>query len=234
MALMDFFFPISCCGCQKSGSYLCFGCKKTLLPHPELCPSCHNPSPSFKTCPSCILKGECFLDGLIIGFAYQKLLKKLLLKLKFQHVSSIASFLAERGSLLVQLNPYLVPLLSTEQLMVSFVPSHRYRKYFQKGYNQSELIAEALAEQLKVKLWRGFQKKRATTSQVKLDRKARMKNLVSAFALRDVSEVKSGMTILIVDDVTTTGATLNELAKTLKSQRPDLIVWGLVLARHMG
>lgn len=115
---------------------------------------------------------------------------------------------------------------------ISFVPSHRYRKYFQKGYNQSELIARALAEQLELPIWEGFRKKRATVSQLKLKRKERLKNLDSAFELRNISSLSSGTTVVLIDDVTTTGATLNELAKTLKSKRPDIKVWGLVLARH--
>lgn len=115
---------------------------------------------------------------------------------------------------------------------ISFVPSHWYRKYFQKGYNQSELIARALAEQLELPIWEGFRKKRATVSQLKLKRKERLKNLDSAFELRNISSLSSGTTVVLIDDVTTTGATLNELAKTLKSKRPDIKVWGLVLARH--
>lgn len=204
------------------------------MPHPELCPACHAPSPSFKTCAACTLEGETFLDGLLIGFSYQTLLKKLILKLKFQHKKDIASFLAERGGLLVQLNPYLASALQHGSLLVSYVPSHWYRKYFQKGYNQSELLARELAKQLQLPFLSCFRKRRATVSQLTLNRKERLKNLISAFELLPHPQLTSGKVVLLVDDVTTTGATLNELAKTLKQQRPDITVWGLVLARHTG
>lgn len=227
-------FPRACCWCGKIWSYLCFKCKKQLLPHPEICPVCHTESSGFKTCATCILEERTFLDGLLIGFAYQKLLKKLILKLKFHHKKDIALFLAERGSLLVQTNPYLANVLVKGQLYLSFVPSHRYRKYFQKGYNQSELLAKSLSELLKVPLISTFKKTRATISQVKLNRAERLKNLNSAFILSDSQRLPEWATLLLVDDVTTTGATLNELAKTVKSYRPDLQVWWLVLARHMG
>lgn len=229
------FFPRTCCWCGKIGSYLCFECKKQLLPHPELCPVCYSPSPGFKTCASCVLEGRSFLDGLLIGFSYKSILKKLILKLKFHHKKDIAYFLAERGALLVQLNPYLATSLMKNQLFLSFVPSHWYRKYFQKGYNQSELLAKVLSELLKIPFLSCFKKTRATTSQVKLNRAERLKNLVLAFDFLDSKEfLPQGATLLLIDDVTTTWATLNELAKTVKIKRPDLQVWGLVLGRHMG
>lgn len=230
--ILEWLFPRSCYWCGKQGEYLCFECKKSLLPHPEICPACHQPSTGFKTCVSCVLEGNFFVEGLLIGFSYQNFLKKLILKLKFQHKRDIASFLAERAALLVQINPYLFPLLQQKKLVISFVPSHRYRKYFQKGYNQSEILARTLAKLLEVPFLPCCKKNRATVSQLKLKRKERLKNLTSAFSLLENFNCKPWTTILLIDDVTTTGATLNELAKTIKLKRADLQVWGLVLARN--
>lgn len=231
---LDFLFPRSCCGCWKVWSYLCFECKKSLIPHPEICPVCHSASSGFKTCASCTLEEKTFLDGLAIGFSYQSLLKKLIFKLKFYHKKDIAQFLAERGVLLLHLNPYLQQELMKKKLKISFVPSHRYRKYFQKGYNQSELLAKSLAEQLWVPFISCLRKTRATSSQVKLKRNERLKNLNSAFELIASESLEKDTTLLIIDDVTTTGATLNEVAKTIKHTRPDIKVWGMVLARQTG
>lgn len=230
---LELLFPRTCCWCWKVWSYLCFECKKQLFPHPELCPVCHCPSPWFKTCANCTLEERTFLDGLLIGFAYKTFLKKLILKLKFYHKKDIALFLAERGALLIQLNPYLSSSLEKRQLFLSFVPSHRYRRYFQKGYNQSELLAKSLSDLLQLPFLSCFKKNKATTSQVKLNRAERLKNLTLAFKFVEKEKLPHGATLLIVDDVTTTGATLNELAKTVKIKRPDLQVWGLVLARHL-
>lgn len=231
---LELLFPRTCCWCWKVWSYLCFECKKQIFPHPELCPVCHCPSPWFKICANCILGERTFLDGLLIGFAYKSFLKKLILKLKFYHKKDIALFLAERGALLIQLNSYLSSSLEKHQLFLSFVPSHRYRRCFQKGYNQSELLATSLSNLLQLPFLSCFKKSRATVSQVKLNRAERLKNLTSAFEFIDGKKLPQGATLLIVDDVTTTWATLNELAKTVKIKRPDLQVWGLVLARHLG
>lgn len=233
---LEYLFPRSCYGCDKPWAYLCFECKKELFPHPELCPFCHKESKNFKTCSSCRFEGSNFLDGLVVGFSYKTLLKKLILKLKFHHKSDIAGFLAERGALLTQLNPDLTLAMQKDQLFISFVPSHRYRKYFQKGYNQSELLAKELATQLEIPRVPCFKKVKATTSQVKLTRSERLKNLNAAFVFLPsaISLLPQNATLLIVDDVTTTWATLNELAKRAKSSRPDLHIRGLVLVRHTG
>jgi putative gluconate periplasmic binding protein with phosphoribosyltransferase domain, GNT I system len=150
------------------------------------------------------LEERTFLDGLLIGFAYKSFLKKLILKLKFYHKKDIALFLAERGALLIQLNPYLSSSLEKHQLFLSFVPSHRYRRYFQKGYNQSELLATSVSNLLQLPFLSCFKKSRATVSQVKLNRAERLKNLSSAFEFIDGDELPLGGTLLIVDDVTTT------------------------------
>lgn len=144
------------------------------------------------------------MDGLLIGFAYKSFLKKLILKLKFYHKKDIALFLAERGALLIQLNPYLSSSLEKHQLFLSFVPSHRYRRYFQKGYNQSELLAKSLSDLLQLPFLSYFKKSRATVSQVKLNRAERLKNLSSAFEFIDGKKLPQGATLLIVDDVMTT------------------------------
>jgi hypothetical comF-related protein len=150
------------------------------------------------------LEERTFLDGLLIGFAYKSFLKKLILKLKFYHKKDIALFLAERGALLIQLNSYLSSSLEKHQLFLSFVPSHRYRRCFQKGYNQSELLAKSLSDLLQLPFLSCFKKSRATVSQVKLNRAERLKNLSSAFEFIDGKKLPQGATLLIVDDVTTT------------------------------
>lgn len=230
---LEYLFPRSCCSCGKVWSYLCFECKKELIPHPELCSACHAPSKEFKTCPTCMLEGKTFLDGLLVWFSYQKILKKLILKIKFYHKKDLARFLAERMALLVQLNTYLANAWGQKTLVISYVPSHWYRKYFQKGYNQSELLARHLGALLEVPVLPIFRKQRKTASQVSLSREERFKNLKNAFVCVQSSQLPSGTTLLLVDDVTTTGATLNELAKTLKQLRSDITVRGAVVARNM-
>lgn len=174
------------------------------------------------------------MEGIGVGFAYEKLLKKLILKLKFYHKKDVGQFLAERLAFLVQLHPVWSMALEQKRLFLTFVPSHWYRHYFQKGYNQSQLLAKLLAAQLDCPCIALAKKSKSTVSQLKLSRDKRLKNLHLAFEALDLTMLPSGAIVLIIDDVTTTGATLNELATTLKNKRSDIHYWGLVVARHMG
>ena len=232
MSLIDLIFPRECLGCGKQGSYLCFECKKKLTPHPELCPFCHSPQRDFKTCYLCKSNWETALEWVLICFSYQTLIKKLILKLKFYHKKDIWPFLAQRLSLLTQTHQTLSEALNQGNLIISFIPSHRWRHYFEKGYNQSELLAKHLAKELNMPVLQLAKKSKYTASQLKLSRSQRQKNLNSAFSPLHVEKIPKDSHILLVDDVTTTASTLKEVATCIKSSRPDLkIRWG-VLARH--
>lgn len=98
---------------------------------------------------------------------------------------------------------------------VTFVPMKKLRER-KRGYNQSQLLAEAVAEQLGVPCVPLLQKNKNTRSQRTSDAAQRKVNLYGAFAVRDKADV-SGKTILIVDDVKTTGYTLSECAVMLNA-----------------
>ena len=68
-------------------------------------------------------------------------------------------------------------------------------------------------------------KRKYTSSQLKLSKTQRKKNLQEAFELLDLSSLPTEATILLVDDVVTTGSTLLALAKLIKDARPDLQIW---------
>jgi ComF family protein len=228
--LLDLLFPRECVGCRKEGSYLCSDCKKSLHAHPEICPFCHKASKDFQTCSACKAEGK-EIEGIIIGFSYQTLLKKLILKVKFSHKKDVVPFLAERLALMIQTNTKLQSLLSTDmqkgqtQLFVSFVPSHWRRKYLEKGYNQSELLAKELANQLGLTMLPLAKKCKYTVSQLKLTRDQRSKNLKEVFVPLHLEALPHGARVLIVDDVTTTGSTLLEMAKVIRTQRSDVKIW---------
>ena len=85
-----------------------------------------------------------------------------------------------------------------------------------RGYNQSYILAKGLSERLNVELFESVEKIKQTKRQATLTKKERQKNLVGAFKITDKKSVKD-KTIVIVDDVTTTGATSEVLAERLKS-----------------
>lgn len=154
-----------------------------------------------------------------MGFSYQDLIKKLILQLKYYHKSDVANFLTDRLVLAISTNKTL-----PNKFKISYVPSHRFRHYCIKGYNQSKVLAQRLSEKTGLPRIYIAKKRRSTHTQAGLNRNQRLSNLENAFQI-DAQKIRESDTILIIDDVTTTGSTINELAKTIKSQFPKVKIW---------
>src|SRR5690606_9960942 len=126
---------------------------------------------------------------------------------KYNHRRSLAPFLAERLSFLIQTHPLLVDAYDKGNLVVTRVPSHRRRTWWVKGYNQSELLARSLAKKLDIPCIQICKKNKYTTSQTKLSREERLTNLYDSFHYIGKNNTQlEDKTILIIDDITTTGA----------------------------
>jgi competence protein ComFC len=111
---------------------------------------------------------------------------------------------------------------------VTFVPmaQKRLRK---RGFNQSLVLAKGVAESYGIPMDDCMEKYRPTKNQNELSRDDRLVNLRGAFRVKDASDI-SGRTVLIIDDVMTTGATLNECARALLDAGASE-VRGITLAR---
>lgn len=231
-------FPPICFGCKKTGDYLCKNCKKSVKPHPETCPFCHRPTKHWLVCLNC-KSDHRHLEGIIVWFIYTSTVKKLITTLKWGHRYHIAPFLAQRLALLIQSHELLgkqIPdtsdVIPKKSLLITSVPAHRWKKFFVRGYSQSECLARALAAILNVTYTPLFIKSKYTQSQTKLTRSKRLINLLGAFSVEQNISLRGDETVLIVDDVTTTWATIDELARTLKEQYKLLTIWGIVVGRH--
>jgi len=243
--LIDWLFPRHCSNCSTPWAYLCKNCKKHLEPHPEICPVCHRFSQDYQKCINCKSNKDFVLEGIIIPFSYTNILKKLIMKLKYFHKKDIGGFLIDRLALALEANKTFQKQiqwsntifwnhLTKSSEIITFVPTHRYRHYFIKGYNQSELLAKKLGEKLHVPVISIAKKKKHTKTQASLDRNGRLKNLKNVFSLIPHLTLLGNETILIVDDVTTTWSTINELAKLIKFHYPNIKVRWAVLGRHVG
>lgn len=238
--LIDYIFPRQCVLCSATGAYLCTTCKRKLDPHPEICPICHRFSKDYQVCINCKTNKDFFLEWIIIPFRYDNTLKKLIMKLKYFHKKDISSFLVDRLALALEANETFQResknskcwILNSE-LIISFVPTHRWREYMVKGYNQSKILAKDLSKKTWIPRIEIAKKKKHTKTQASLDRNGRLKNLKNAFSLIPNHKFIGNETILIVDDITTTGSTINELAKLIKFHYPKIKVRWAVLWRHL-
>jgi ComF family protein len=245
--ILDTLFPISCIGCGKPDVWLCDEClAKIPLKLEQVCPLCERATtPDGRVCFSCRKKSS--LDGLFVASSYKnELVASAVHYFKYRFVEDLSVPLAKiltkaiLGSQL-PLTDFIIP-----------VPLHKRRLRW-RGFNQTELLADYLGKNLTP----GFEipaastlliRSRYTHPQMEIKNYFRRKeNLKEAFtiSISKKSDIKSysnlyqtenkdflrDKTILLVDDIATTGATLFECAKTLK-QNGAKVVFAAVIARQ--
>jgi ComF family protein len=228
---IDILFPLQCFGCEREGSIACPTCLDA-VPEREYqeCPVCRKPyQKNGATCRTC--RPHTFLDGLFIARPYRhRLLQKLIFALKYRFIEVAADPLATLLTESISHHPLPLPDL------VIPVPLHARRLRY-RGFNQAEAIAQKLMTQLlpgsPIPIRNDLLiRERFTKPQMKTDsRIERQANLSSAFTtpLKTAGPLV-GKSIWLIDDVATTGTTLDECARTLKTAGAKS-VWGVVLAR---
>jgi len=198
------------------------------------CPVCRKLNSFGEKCASC--SGS--LDGLIVASRYDKngLLKKLIEAFKYKYSrelsDSLAAILLTKTHLLFNFfdqNSNGSDEYSAEIILVP-VPLHK-KRFNERGYNQSQVLCENLAKIHRLKLYKApiLVRKINTPPQAKLKKNERLLNVKNAFECIDTSMI-AGKNIVLVDDVCTTSATLNECAIELKKNGASKVC-GLVLAR---
>jgi len=248
--LLNLFFPKFCLGCQKEGSYLCEDCKGLLdISQFNYC-LCEN---SPQTLPFHSIIGKCpkcqdkKLSGLFFALPYKEkqLTKKLIYQFKYQpYLKDLSKVLA---SLIIE--HLILSGKNTNEIWENAVlvpiPLHR-KKFNERGYNQSEELAKELSKILKIPVISNcLIKTKETNSQMTLKKEAREKNLLGVFKIaspsaRNDAPIGVGGTsdipplfnkkVFLVDDVYTTGSTMQECAKVLKAHGAKTI-WGISIAR---
>lgn len=216
-AFLDFLFPVFCLGCKKEGVFLCWGCKNKLVWIQPVCFGCNKwVQPSVRvmagrTCLPCRKKSAIY--AFLSPFLYSDpLVRNLIHGLKYDHLRSLTDLL---GGLLVEYIAKFKISFPKNTLLIP-VPLHSSR-FRNRGFNQAEQIVLYLSDRLKIEFdVKVLQKIRKTKAQVELSAEDRRLNLKGAFAVSDPNRVKN-KTILLVDDVKTTGSTLKETARVLKA-----------------
>ncbi|MGV6858262.1 MAG: ComF family protein [bacterium] len=207
---VDRLVPLHCqlCGARAETGYeLCDGCRVEMPWLVEACTCCALPLGGGNTgiCGRCLSAAPDF-DRLFALFRYENHVRDLILQMKFANKLASARLL---GDLLAEALPY---QFSPPDLIIP-VPLHATR-IRHRGYNQSLEIARVVARHWRVSLEpKRVRRTKATRTQSKLSASERAMNLRGVFEVRGVVE---GKKVLLVDDVATTGTTLNELAKSLK------------------
>lgn len=195
--LLDLFFPNFCLGCNRFDTLLCCNCYQKI---------------QFLSLPVQLEIEPCYLDQVITMARYEKIVKKLIIKLKYQSLKKVGQLL---GKMVVETTIF------PQAELITAIPLSR-KRLWQRGFNQAEVIARQISQQTGIKYLPLLIRTKHTSPQAKIKNKnKRLNHLRDCFKLNpqlnlNINKIKS-QSILLVDDVITTGSTLNTAAKTLKS-----------------
>ena len=229
--LLNLVFPKICLSCQNEGFYLCENClDKIPLIDKLTCPVCEKITFYGRTCENC--QRKTYLTGLLCATSYKNpIINEAVKLLKYKYIKELSGSLAKIMIKLIKNSGFLVNNFTDEltSFLVIPVPLH-HKKFLSRGFNQSELLAQKIAEEFDLELKNGLLiKTKNTRSQTDLKEEKRIINVKDVFEVKNKKEAKDKV-ILLVDDVFTTGSTLNEAAKALKKSGARE-VWGVTLAR---
>jgi len=221
---LDLLFPQWCVGCGKEGDFLCYSCCQS-LPRivPPLCPRCGKPQPSGILCPSCV-GWQTEMEGIRSPFRFDGVIRQAIHQLKYRNLRAIVVPLARL------LTGYLITNPIPGEVLVP-VPLHQ-KRLRERGYNQSELLARELGKLVSLPVVDDcLIRQRHTPPQARASSvEERRSNAANAFTCRN--HKLQDKQVLLIDDVTTSGATLDACASALKAAGASS-VWGLVLATEI-
>lgn len=203
--LLNKLLPQDCqlCGKPDAGDLLCAACLADLprLPN-ERCPVCALPTPNCAICGECLCQPPHF-DATQASFAYAFPVDRLVQNFKYGHQLALAGLFAR----LMQAEP----VIAADVMLALPLSKERLRE---RGFNQAVEIGKLLARASDIPLdLFGVARVHDTAAQTSLPWKQRRANIRSAF---ECSLDLSGKSVVVIDDVMTTGATLDEFAHTLK------------------
>ena len=190
---------------------------------PPICPRCGQPQSSAILCRSCV-GWQAEIDGIRSPFRFDGVIRQAIHELKYRNLRAVAGLFAQ------WLNDYLTSNPMPGEVLVA-VPLHR-KRLRERGYNQSNLLAQELGklanlpvvEDCLIRERHALPQARTTTVD------ERRSNVAGAFSCRN--QRLKGKQVLLIDDVATSGATLDACARALK-EAGATSVWGLVLAREI-
>lgn len=220
--LLDILFPKVCVECFQQGEDICDKCFRKIIPLLfQECPHCRKKSKDGKFCTINCSKNYYF-DQLIVCTSYERSspIQKLIIKFKYKFSKEIVQILhkilEKNLKITVPGGTFIIP-----------TPIHK-RNYKKRGFNQALLLAQSVSKIFpQAKLLDYLVEKDNRGQQAKLDRSHRLTNLKNSIEIKPHPPLSN---ILLIDDIATTGSTLNECSKVLK-KAGAIYICAIVLAR---
>ena len=219
--LLEFLYPdnISCILCDnpinKTNTYsMCKECFNNINFILDGCVKCGKPIVNYSLeeqniegCNYCLNKGFYF-DKVISCIEYTQLSKKIVFGLKYNNKTYMSKYIA-------QIMKEKLELDNIKFDYILFVPLHKKRMK-ERGFNQAEKIAKNLSNLLNIPMIDKIDMKCNTRRLYILNKEDRIKELKNAFTLKYSKDNLKNKNILLVDDIFTTGSTVNEISKLLR------------------
>ncbi len=211
--LLTFIYPKTCMSCNTLLNYnskleLCDKCAEDFEPYKgNRCVNCDRPMENTGECSICKSEKLYFDRGYCV-YPYDGAVRKAILNFKFKNMALYYIYLGSK------MTEYYFNYIMDEYDYITAVPIHK-KKLKNREYNQAELLAEYIAEQTNLEYCPILKRIVNTKSQNALNKKERMDNIKNAFIINKSIDVKN-KSILIIDDIFTTGTTINECSKILK------------------
>jgi ComF family protein len=203
--LLDFIWPQFCLGCNREGSLCCGFCLNDIL------------LDDLKTI-SWPDKNKLYFEACYNCCNYQdKLVQKIIKNYKYNYLENLAELLIDI------LEKQARRLNLDKNTIVVNAPLHKNKKR-QRGFDQTEILAKQLAKRLSLDYSPLLIRTKNNPAQAKLDKTARQKNVADIFAINKKVVPNKRPNILLIDDVVTTGSTLNQASKVLKKLNYTKIV----------
>lgn len=222
----DCIFPVFCLGCNKEGEWVCEKCfAKIDLSGQFFCPVCHEVKAGGCVCHNCVDDSRISQHVAILKYEEEGLSGRIIYALKYQYAEDIIPLWM---SIIDEFFVEHKDLFSEFDYIIS-VPLHK-KRWAKRGFNQSDVIADFVSKQVGAEvLKKTLIRKTNTPHQATLSREERFKNVVDAFKIIEKPAIENKK-IIVVDDVFTTGSTIQECAKVLLENGAREVV-GFSLAR---
>ena len=223
--LLDLLFPARCAGCGQIGELFCPACRAQVQPvPPPVCVRCGRPVPAAGRCPGC-LAGHFHVSAIRAAALYADPLAQAIHRFKYENRPELHLPLGEL------LASYWRDRSASVDLVVA-VPLHE-KRLRERGFNQSDLLAAVLCREVRLPLLQPgiLRRERDTQQQMLLGPAERRENVQDAF--RWHGPPLAGCKVLLIDDVATTGSTLEACAVALLAAGASK-VWALTVARALG
>lgn len=211
--LLTFIYPKTCMSCDTLLNYntkieLCDECAKDFEPYTgNRCITCDRPMDNTGECSICKSEKIYFERGYCV-YPYSGAVRNAILNFKFKNMALYYTYFGSK------MTEYYFDYIMESYDYVTAVPIHK-KKLKIRGYNQAELLAEYISEQINIPYYPILKRTVNTKPQNALNKKEREANIKNAFSLVDNVDIKN-KSILIIDDILTTGTTINECCKILK------------------